>query len=127
MKGAVVTWGQDRETVPHGPYQLLEQLLTACDQAIRDDLSLLKTRRARKVMNGVSFTKAWSSLPALCAGITLMSEADAAEMAHAVSGIGAMPIGDEARSALLGKLLIERVGPAVLQEALVMSGDEIKG
>lgn len=115
------------EDVSIGPSALLTSLLSVVDRAVDRRRATQRSRSISKVMNGVSFAKAKISLSAYC--IQLMqnlSLEDQGKLRTAVDGLSLTDQPDDLKSLNLGLLLMNTVGPGVLEAAVRDLGARIK-
>lgn len=107
------------EDVSIGPSALLTSLLSVVDRAVDRRRAAQRSRSISKVMNGVSFAKAKMSLSAYC--IQLMqnlSLEDQQKLRTAVDALSLTDMDDDLKSLNLGLLLMNTVGPTVLEAAV---------
>jgi len=115
------------EDVSIGPSALLTSLLSVVDRAVDRRRAAERSRSISKVMNGVSFAKAKISLSAYC--LQLMQNVPLEEqqkLRTSVEGLGLTDMDDDLKSLNLGLLLMNTVGPTVLEAAVRDLGTRIK-
>jgi hypothetical protein len=115
------------EDVSIGPSALLTSLLAVVDRAVDRRRAAQRSRSISKVMNEVSFAKAKISLSAYC--IQLMqnlSLEDQQKLRTAVDALSLTDMDDDLKSLNLGLLLMNTVGPTVLEAAVRDLGARIK-
>lgn len=115
------------EDVSIGPSALLTSLLSVVDRAVDRRRATQRSRSISKVMNGVSFAKAKISLSAYC--IQLMqnlSLEDQGKLRTAVDALSLTDQPDDLKSLNLGLLLMNTVGPGVLEAAVRDLGARLK-
>jgi hypothetical protein len=102
-----------------GPSALLTSLLSVVDRAVDRRRAAERSRSITKAMGGVSFAKAKISLPAYC--LQLMQNVPLEEqqkLRTSVDGLGLTAMDDDLKALNLGLLLMNTVGPAVLEAAV---------
>lgn len=115
------------EDVSIGPSALLTSLLSVVDRAVDRHRATERSRSISKVMSGVSFAKAKISLSAYC--LQLMQNVPLEEqqkLRTSVEGLGLAEMDDGLKSLNLGLLLMNTVGPTVLEAAVRDLGERIK-
>jgi hypothetical protein len=114
------------QEVDVGPSAVLASLLSVVDRAVDRSRAAERSRSVGEAMRAVSFAKAKLSLPPYCLG--LMQNVPLEEqqkLRTAVDALGLLDIDDELKSLNLGLLLMNVVGPVVLQCAVRDLGDLI--
>ena len=115
------------QEVDVGPSVVLTSLLSVVDRAVDRSRAAERSRSVGETMRGVSFAKARLSLPPYCLG--LMQNVPLEEqqkLRAAVDALGLLDTDDDLKSLNLGLLLMNVVGPTVLQCAVRDLGAMIK-
>ena len=115
------------EDVSIGPSALLTSLLSVVDRAVDRRRATQRSRSISEVMNGVSFAKAKISLSAYC--VQLMQNLSLEEQGKLRTAVDALSLTDQPddlKSLNLGLLLMNTVGPGVLEAAVRDLGTRIK-
>lgn len=111
-----------------GPSGVLQSLLKVADRGIDRHRARARAGEVTKAMEGVSFEKAQTSLPAYCfalmQNVTQEEQAAVADQVVAKLKVANMP--DATRGLALGLALMNIVGEGVLIAAVKSLGDEIK-
>jgi hypothetical protein len=109
-----------------GPSALLTSLLAVVDRAVDRRRATGRSKSVSTIMSNVAFDKAKLSLPAYC--LQLMQNVPLEEQQRlrtSVDALGLVAMDDELKSLNLGLLLINIVGPTVLQAAVKDLGARI--
>lgn len=107
------------EDVGIGPSALLTSLLSVVDRSVDRRRATDRSRSVGRTMSTVSFLKAKISLPAYC--LQLMQNVPLEEqqkLRTAVDALGLTAMDDDLKSLNLGLLIMNTVGPAVLEAAV---------
>jgi hypothetical protein len=110
-----------------GPSAILTVFMSTTDRAVDRAQAGYRSKQMQEVMDGVSFAKAWQLLPAVC--LSLMQQPDAQEqkkLAIEVNEIRRSKVDDQAKTQMLGLVLMNVFGPDVLRGAVTMLGDRIR-
>ena len=117
--------GQD---IGMGPSGVLQSLLKVADRGIDRHRARARAGEVTKAMQGVSFEKAHTSLPAYCFALmqNVSQEEQAAVADQIVAKLKVANMPDATRALALGLGLMNIVGEGVLLAAVESLGDEIK-
>lgn len=110
-----------------GPNLLLQVVLSAVDRGVDRTQALHRAAAVTRIATGINFNKAQASLPIFCFGLMQnVSPADQEQVAQQIAKLATAPIPDEVKSASLSLILINVVGPTVLEHAVSSLGNNIK-
>lgn len=115
------------QDVAIGPVAFLQVVLSATDRAVDRVRAEARAVSVTDSMEGVSFDRAWTALPAFC--FTLMQNVPAEEQkaaAAAVTALKGSDIDNETKVKNLGLLLLNVVGTKVLQTAVNELAQQIR-
>lgn len=115
------------QNIGAGPSLVLLSLLGAADRSVDRVQASIRNKDVGPIMASVDFNKAKESLVTVCLAASSSVPADEAEtLRTTVAAIDASPgIGPKAKSYVLGLLLVQAVGIAVLRSAVTGLGGEI--
>jgi hypothetical protein len=115
----------DQETVI-GPNAVLASLLAIVDREVDRKRGNDRSADASRIMSGISFEKARVALPAYCLALLQNLSADEQkDLNTAITSLAASPMGDVLKSLNLGLLLMNIVGPELLDSAVQALRQEI--
>jgi hypothetical protein len=115
----------DQDTVI-GPNAVLASLLTIVDRAVDRKRGNGRSADASRIMGEVSFEKARVALSAYCLALLQNLSADEQkDLNTAIDSLASSPMGDALKSLNLGLLLMNIVGPELLESAVKALGQEI--
>jgi len=115
------------QDVGMGPSTFLTNILGAADRGVDRLRADERSKIVGEVMKDVDFAKAYQSLPAYALGLMQNVEPEVqAQLGRQVEALRGGSIPDPARVLLLGLLLMNVVGGAVLDSAVKALGDTIK-
>jgi hypothetical protein len=102
-----------------GPNAVLAALLTIIDRAVDRRRGSGRSADASRIMHDVSFDKAHLALPAYCLALLQNLSADEQDgLRTAVDALKSSPMSDALKSLNLGLLLMNIVGPELLEAAV---------
>lgn len=109
-----------------GPSAFLQNVLDAADRGIDRNRANARSRLVGDVMKGISFEKAHLSLPAYSLGLLQNPAADTqAQLGRQIETLRTSKMPDSAKVLILGLLLMNVLGGAVLRSAVSALRDEI--
>jgi hypothetical protein len=120
LRTSLFTLRVRNQDIPVGPAALLQILLAAADRACDRDRAGPRAREVRRIMHGVSFARAKTTLPLHC--LASMQNVSAEERDALDQAIGSLAsttdLDDEVKAYNLGLLLVSLVGLAVLEDTV---------
>ena len=109
-----------------GPNAVLASLLAIVDREVDRKRGNSRSADASRIMRGVSFEKARVALPAYCLALLQnLSPAEQKDLNTAITSLAASPMSDALKSLNLGLLLMNIVGPELLDSAVQALRQEI--
>jgi hypothetical protein len=109
-----------------GPNLILALLLGVADRGVDRVRAKDRSQQVTRIMRGVRFERARVALPAFCLALLQnLPEQEQQDLATAVESLAASEMTDTQKSYALGLLLINIVGPDVLEGAVTALGEEI--
>ncbi|MDT0398672.1 MULTISPECIES: hypothetical protein [Streptomyces] len=109
-----------------GPNLILAMLLGVADRGVDRVRAKDRSQQVTRIMRGVRFARARVALPAFCLALLQnLPEQEQQDLATAVESLDASEMTDTQKSYALGLLLINIVGPDVLEGAVTALGEEI--
>jgi len=109
-----------------GPNLILAMLLGVADRGVDRVRAKDRSQQVTRIMRGVRFARARVALPAFCLALLQnLPEQEQQDLATAVESLAASEMTDTQKSYALGLLLINIVGPDVLEGAVTALGEEI--
>ncbi|MFE9611223.1 hypothetical protein [Streptomyces sp. NPDC006012] len=110
-----------------GPNLILAMLLGVADRGVDRMRAKDRSQQVTRIMRGVRFDKARVALPAFCLALLQnLPEQEQRDLAVAVEALVSSEMTDTQKSYALGLLLINMVGPEVLQSAVAALAEEIR-
>ncbi len=114
------------ETVQIGPATLLDSILQALDREVDRAQAENRAVTIQNIMQGVSFDRAYLSLPAYCfALVQQLDKETQAEFAQGMLALRDSSMSDRTKALLMGAQLANLVGEDVLAAAVKALGEEI--
>jgi len=102
-----------------GPVAFLQIMLAAIDRAVDRKRARERAERVLSIMEGITFTDLFASLPAFVFALMQnLSPDDKAAIKDEVKALAESPMPDEAKALNLGLLLMNFVGEGVVEEAV---------
>ncbi|MFE6051664.1 hypothetical protein ACFQ6N_12945 [Kitasatospora sp. NPDC056446] len=110
-----------------GPNLILTMLLGVADRGVDRMRAKDRSQQVTRIMRGVTFVEARIALPAFCLALLQnLPDQEQHGLAVAVEALAGAEMTDTQKSYALGLLLINVVGPEVLQSAVTALGREIR-
>lgn len=110
-----------------GPNLILSMLLGVADRGVDRMRAKDRSQQVTRIMRGVHFARARVALPAFCLALLQnLPEKEQQELAVALEALADSEMTDTQKSYALGLLLINIVGPEVLQSAVTALDEEIR-
>jgi hypothetical protein len=126
FRSSLFTLRIGEEDVSIGPSSIIASLLGVVDRAVDRQRATARSSLTSSTMREVSFSKARMALPMYC--LQLMQNVDTEEQQRlrtSVDALGLVEMDEDLKSLNLGLLLMDIVGPAVLQAAVRDLGDRV--
>jgi hypothetical protein len=115
----------DRDTLI-GPNAVLASLLAIIDREVDRKRGNSRSADASRIMSGISFEKARVALPAYCLALLQnLSAVEQKDLNTAIDSLAASPMTSTLKSLTLGLLLMNIVGPELLDSAVQALRQEI--
>lgn len=127
FRSSLFTLRMGDQDVSIGPSALLSSLLSVVDRGVDRRNAKRRSKTIGRIMHGVSFARAKVALPAYC--LQLMQNVpddEGRKLRTSIDALAITDMDDKLRSLNLGLLLINTVGPDVLETAVQQLGDDIK-
>jgi hypothetical protein len=128
LRSAVITvGGPEGRRTEIGPSRVLEVILAATGRALDRAHGVQRADTVRRVMTGISFDQARTSLPTYCLALVPASSPELQDsLAAQVSLLAArQDISENIKLKVLGLLLMNLVGPGVLERAVAELKQEL--
>ncbi len=127
FRSSLFTFKIGEKDVPLGPGLVLQILLDVTDREVDRGRAEPRAVAITEIMKGIDFDKAKAALPAYCFGLMQnVSGEEQSAIGQQVTKLDTAAISLPVRSYLLGLLVLNVVGEAVLRAAINSLGDEIK-
>lgn len=128
FRSAFFTVRMGNDDVPVGPSTVLHVILNSVDRAVDRKRAVPRVDAVHSIMQGVSFVRAHTALPAFC--FAIMQNVSAAEQQRIgieLVGLASADASDQVKSYVLGLTLLNVVGEKVLRTAVQALNDELRG
>ncbi|MGG7575548.1 hypothetical protein [Streptomyces sirii] len=127
FRSALFTVRIGDQEVGVGPNLILVVLLGVADRGVDRMRAKDRSQQVTRIMRGVQFTKARIALPAFCLALLQnLPDQEQQDLGVAVEALAGSEMTDTQKSYALGLLLINVVGPDVLQSAVTALDREIR-
>lgn len=126
FRSSFFTFRVGENDVPLGPGLVMQVLLDVTDRAVDRGRAAPRALAINRIMAGIDFNKAHLALPAYCFALMQnVSREEQAAIGQQVTALGTSTISMSVRSYLLGLILLNVVGEAVLKAAIDTLRNEI--
>ncbi len=126
IRSSFLTVHNGSENIQIGPNSLLQSLFNAIDREVDRVRAEARAASVSRIMQHVSFEKAYMTLPAYAFALLQNLEAEAqADFGKLVKTIYTTPVNDHTKALLLGAQLLNLVGEDVLEAAVKGLGEHI--